>query len=258
MTYLKHRLYLICFLCFILISSSLKAQSLSFSMQASGSDITSSCIGTSITFTNTSTISATNLKWIYGNNSTTGNSFVYSFTSAGTYTITLQNTETNETISKSLIIYSNPTATLSISQNSTCTGNPITFNAVTNSSSSIKNYIWSFGDGSSVTQSHTTTHSYNQSGSYNAFIYVEDMNGCRSSATDTKSITVLGSLNVGFTASGSDYYSCDNNINFQNTTSENGISGIVYTWDFGDGSSSTEKIQEFILIPLLGNILLNY
>lgn len=241
MTYLKHRLYLICFFGVFLLCSSIKAQTLSFSITNGGKELSSSCIGTSLTFTNTSSVNGDNLSWTYGNNTTTGNSFIYSFTTAGTYIITLKNTSTNESVSKQLTIYSNPTASLSISQTSTCTGNPITFNATANTSSTIKNYIWSFGNGSSVTQSNITSHSYNQSGNYNAFLYVEDINGCRSNATETKSITVLGALNIGFTANGTDYFSCDNNINFQNTTGENGTSGIIYTWDFGDGTTSTEK-----------------
>ncbi|WP_225321227.1 PKD domain-containing protein [Rhizosphaericola mali] len=210
-------------------------------MTSSGQDITSSCVGNAITFSNTSGRNGDNLTWSYNNNTVNGNSFLYSFTNQGTYTITLKDNSNNESVSKVITIYSNPTTTISVSQSNICTGNSVTFSANATTTSSIKNYIWSFGDGSSVTQNNTANHSYNQAGNYNAYLYVEDINGCRSPASSTKTVSVIGSLNVGFTANGTDYFSCSNQIDFENTTLENGTLGIVYTWDFGDGTSSTEK-----------------
>lgn len=93
-------------------------------------------------------------------------------------------------------------------------------------------YNWSFGDGTSST-SGSPVHSYSAPGTYNVCLVITASNGC----TDTycATVTVQGGggtgCQAGFTAQVS-----GNSVTFTNSSSP---SGVVSTWSFGDGATST-------------------
>lgn len=120
----------------------------------------------------------------------------------------------------------------------------IHFVSTSTGTSSLTNYYWTFGNGSSASGS-STSHQYSSSGWYNVTLNIYDSSGCNSRYTD--SIYVRG-CQVTPACSASFYYYVDSldscKVHFvSNSTGTN--SGTSYGWSFGDGTygsgSSTTK-----------------
>jgi gliding motility-associated-like protein len=112
-----------------------------------------------------------------------------------------------------------------------------------NNSSSATSYLWDFGDGSPTSNLFAPSHTYTTAGTFTITLIASNPNGC-TATTDTASFVVLvkdDSLFASFTVTKVD--SCNPfTATFTNTsTTNNGPAGpnVVYTWDFGDGSSFT-------------------
>ena len=112
-------------------------------------------------------------------------------------------------------------------------GTDVTF-ANSSTSSGNVSYEWNFGDGSAVSNEANPTHTYAAQGEYTVTLTVTDND---TSDTDTVSQSVrVGALpNANFTSSTS-----DKTVTFSNHTS-GGIGGLTYSWNFGDGNTSTEE-----------------
>ena len=112
-----------------------------------------------------------------------------------------------------------------------------------NNSSSATSYLWDFGDGSPTSNLFAPSHTYTTAGTFTITLIASNPNGC-TATTDTASFVVLvkdDSLFASFTVTKVD--SCNPfTANFTNTsTTNNGPAGpnVVYTWNFGDGTSFT-------------------
>ncbi|MCW8999000.1 MAG: immune inhibitor A, partial [Kangiellaceae bacterium] len=112
-------------------------------------------------------------------------------------------------------------------------GTNVTF---TNSSTSSGNisYDWDFGDGSVNSTEASPTHNYTSEGEYTVTLTITDND---TSDSDSVSQTVrVGALpEANFTSSVN-----AKTVTFSNSTS-GGIGGLSYSWNFGDGNSSTEE-----------------
>jgi|GEM_PF-4735444 len=140
----------------------------------------------------------------------------------------------------------NQSPSASVSANPTSGSSPLAVSFTgsgSDSDGSIASYSWDFGDSDSSSES-SPSHTYQNVGSFTAILTVTDDEG----ATDTASIEIVvnepgenqppsaaadayptsGSapLWVSFTGSGSD---------------SDGSRFVTYSWDFGDGTSSTEQ-----------------
>jgi len=128
-----------------------------------------------------------------------------------------------------------PVANFSYTPESPYTGEAITFNASTSfdSDGSIVNYYWDFGDQTNGTGL-TTTHVYNDDGTYPVNLTVTDDQGLTD--TVTKDVTVLNRVPVAsFTESASTVLTGES-ILFNASGSSDPDGFIVgYFWDFGDG-----------------------
>jgi len=223
------------------------AQQSTFTMQVANSDVISACVGIGVTFTNTSSLPVSNVKWDFGDNYTASKvgSIAHSYEKGGTYTINLINAATLAIVgTRTITIYNNPTATFSMSDSVTCVGNKITFSSTSiPGSGTINTYSWSMGDGNVLTlPSPSVQYTYNQGGVFIPILTVQDNNGCVGNSPSNKQIKVNGNqLQSSFLANGNDFFSCTNNITLENTTNEAGQKGITYLWNFGDNTSSTEK-----------------
>lgn len=98
-------------------------------------------------------------------------------------------------------------------------------------------YSWSFGDGSNSSQMNPT-HVYNAPGVYNVCLYITDAGGCADSSCQT--ITVG---NSGPNCSAQFYYfpsgAGSGSFLFISDSLSNSLAAS-YSWDFGDGNSSTQ------------------
>ncbi len=124
-----------------------------------------------------------------------------------------------------------------------CFKSPVSLKDTSKSNSKILSWQWNFGDGNSQTlnQSGTVSHRYNSPGQYYVSLTITDSSGCSSNSnasSQSRSVNVNGP-NAAFNPSGNStfitlpvsFYNYTNNYNSYNTQ---------YTWQFGDGTSSTD------------------
>ena len=100
----------------------------------------------------------------------------------------------------------------------------------------ITEYMWDFGDGNTGT-GETTTHTYSEDGEYTVTLTVTDDDS--STDTDTTMVTVS---NPDIVVDAGGPYSGETGIpiQFSGSASE-GTPPYMYSWEFGDGNSSTEQ-----------------
>jgi gliding motility-associated-like protein len=96
-------------------------------------------------------------------------------------------------------------------------------------------WSWAFGDGQTSTLSNPSN-SYVTVGTYNVLLVSGNPNSCNKTDTATKSITILPSPLADFTWSPNPPIPNTPNV-FTNTS----VAATQYLWDFGDGTSSTDK-----------------
>jgi RHS repeat-associated protein len=180
--------------------------------------------------------------WNFGDgNTATGVTASHSYATAGTYTITLTVTDSDggsAQTTKTVTIDNTPTAAFTAMPSSSDVGQTINFNSSgsTASGSSITGYSWNFGDGNTSTVANPT-HVYSTAGSYNVTLTVTDGNGGTGSVGHA--VTQYGLPTAAFTETPSTT-EIDHVVSFNSggsTASGSSITG--YSWNFGDGSTST-------------------
>ncbi|MBR1632117.1 MAG: PKD domain-containing protein [Paludibacteraceae bacterium] len=101
-----------------------------------------------------------------------------------------------------------------------------------NTSTNGDTYTWKFGDGNTSTQK-SPEHTYKSAGSYKVELTVQSTSDKEGKDVFSKTISVKGqSLAAKFS-----YKANGREITFINQS----VSATEYSWDFGDGTSSTEK-----------------
>lgn len=197
--------------------------------------------GTGSTASDGATLSS--YSWDFGDGSTsTQASPTHKYLVAGTFTAKLTVTDSQGAVStqasKSVVTtHAAPTAVIG----SSATALTVAFDgtaSTTSDGATISTYAWEFGDGGTSSQP-GPSHSYNAAGTYVAKLTITDSVG-GVSAQATKSITVaaahqkpvavIGSVPVGLTVA----------YDGTGSTTSDGATIAAYTWDFGDGGTSTE------------------
>jgi gliding motility-associated-like protein len=118
-----------------------------------------------------------------------------------------------------------------------CENDAVTFNDLSTTTGSLVKWTFDFGDGN--TQSFTNapfTHVYRDTGEFIPQLTVEDNLGC----TDTYKLTDTVFISTPEAWFYSDYTTICPSSNIQFTDSSTG-KGFSYLWDFGNGSTSTQK-----------------
>jgi gliding motility-associated-like protein len=201
-------------------------------------NVSSGCAPLTVTFTDQSTPGSTTWKWNFGNGNSTVNpdnrSVTAIYTVSGIYTVNL--TLSNQsTVSHTITVFKNPVANFSVSPTTGCAGQTITLSSTTiTGSGAIKEYIWKYGDGTSLTgAAATTTHVYGVN-IYPVGLIVTDVNQCNSDTS--KNITVVKAPVASFTTTPNTPAQCfpPLDVQFNNTSTITGPA--TYSWDFGDGS----------------------
>jgi gliding motility-associated-like protein len=208
-------------------------------------DKTNICIPSLVTFNDTSysDTTITNWQWNFGDGSSgyTGIDTSYTYTaSQDTFKVELIVTNAIgcvDALITPIITYS-PTSSISISDNTVCSGDSVYFSATDyTAQGSNLTFNWDFSDGN-TSNSQTPSNAFNSGGSYTVnLVYQEISTGCKDSITQL--ISVQDKPIAGFTSSAdATPVICPNdNVLFTNTTvSPNATS---YFWDFGNGNTST-------------------
>ncbi len=195
-----------------------------------------------VTFFN-STTGATSYSWTFGDGSpvfTTGSTanFVHTYTSYGTYTVTMVATGANGcTTTTTLTVvfdkFVSASFSVTLAEFSGCVPHTVTPN---NASQNASSYVWNFGDGTptvTTTSFVAPSHTYTVGGSYT--ISVIASNSCNSSTSTVGPITVVGPPVINFSATPT--LGCSpQTVTFGNTTTGASPTNNFY-WDFGNGNT---------------------
>ncbi|MFC4263222.1 PKD domain-containing protein [Ferruginibacter yonginensis] len=169
------------------------------------------------------------------------NATQYTVTQTGDYkAIQFSNTGGCFSVSatKHIDIFPQPIAGFKINQSLQCLpNNNFQFTDTSSVNSGVLQYLWDFGDGLTSTIANPT-HVYTQPGVYNVVLKVQVGGGCE--ALSNLPVTVKPGAKAAFQIPKA---ICTNNIFLPvNNTNTNGINGINYLWDFGNGQTSTNAM----------------
>lgn len=194
------------------------------------------CAPLSICFTDTSSGNPTSWSWDFGDGSTsTEQSPCHMFAAAGTYEVclTVTNSYGSDTDCSVVTLNAAPAADFTANRSYACLNQPVAFTDL--SSGNPFTYSWNFGDGGTSSIANPE-HTYTQQGTFTVSLTVS--NSCGSdSETKTGFITVAAGLQSDF--SYSPVGACAPvTIHF---TDGSTCEANEWSWDFGDGSTSTEQ-----------------
>ncbi len=193
---------------------------------------TNSIAGAIATFTNTS-VNGVTYSWAFGDGQTsTAQNPSHTYTSDGTYTVTLTTTNPcgTSTSSQVVVIATPPTANFSAAQATGCV--PLTVQFTNTSSANTTGYAWSFPGGTpSSSTALNPVVAYNTPGAYTVTLTASNPAGSNT-ATKTNFITVNPGPTAGFTS-----FVAGATATFTNTS----VNGVTYSWVFGDGQTSTAQ-----------------
>lgn len=208
---------------------------------------TSGCAPQAVTFNNTSP-AGSNFTWTFGDGGTFNgqNPPAHTYASNGTYTVTLSMTGANgcqgSTTSSNLITLSPPTAAFSANVLKGCDPLSVQFEDNSSSSNPIVNWHWTFGDGTTFDGLVPPVHTY-PVGIYDVSLTITTQSGCIGTDTVQQYIQVGHIDAVNFSIN-STPQCAKTSIDFTNLSVINAPhdpSEVTYSWDFGDGGTSTQE-----------------
>ncbi|MDI9319591.1 MAG: PKD domain-containing protein [Phycisphaerales bacterium] len=207
-------------------------------------DIYSGCNPLYVHFTDksTGTTSGTTYSWDFGDSKTSVlASPSTTYIATGTYTVRLTvKTGSGPSSSKTATInvYPSPIANYTSVPISGCPCTNVTFtNTSVANAPGAYTTVWSFGDGYTAT-SNNTTHLYCASGSYNVALKVTNSAGCENTRIDSSKVIIFEKPKGDFSTSKVNLCKVPDTVSF-NATATKGKSPYTYSWDFGDGGTST-------------------
>ncbi|MDQ6609335.1 MAG: PKD domain-containing protein, partial [Bacteroidota bacterium] len=180
--------------------------------------------------------------WNFGDGSTSSiKSPSHNYSSIGPFSVSLSVTSnagcTDNSTKSVATIYQQPTAKFNVPAE-VCYGTSVNYTDQSLASgSTISQWQWDFGDGSLPSTQQNPTHNYASPGTYTVSLIVTSAVGCVSIAT-TKSLVVNALPMADFISSAP---SCvTKTISFTNTSSSNSGAIIKWSWNYGDGGTSSQ------------------
>jgi PKD repeat protein len=195
---------------------------------------TTGCQPLTLPFTSFATPGAF-VEWDFGDGNTAANpNPVHTFTEAGTFEVVQYVTNGCGYDSATVNITVLPAPDLSFEHAPfVCLGDTIQFSNT--SLDPLAGTVWDFGDGDSSVLNNPL-HTYEQEGTYTVQLTgISSQNGCP--ATVSSDVLVVGLPTADFSAP-----SFDGCTPFTITFANNSSGGDFYTWDFGDGNTSTDEM----------------
>ncbi len=200
------------------------------------------CTGQSITFSNTSVPTAVSANWIFGDGgtSTTINP-VYTYTAAGTYTVSLSATGAggcSGNATSVVTVNQSPVMAFTADTMISCSVPfAVTFS---NSTTGASTYHWNFGDGNtSVTTSPVNT--YTAPGTYTVTLAATNNTGTCSDSIVKNSLIVISLPIAAYTAI-PDSGCIPLPVNFTSNSTSLLDPITSYTWSYGDGNSAATAV----------------
>lgn len=208
-------------------------------------DKTSGCSPLGIRFTNLSNTGPNiQYEWDFGNgnSSVLQNPFaIYLEEKVYTVTLTVRSGTQTATKTRTITVYKKPVVDFSVIKPKVCLPEGVQLNSLaTSGDGTIANYQWDFGDG--FTQagfSNSMSHFYTVPMIPAVSLTVTNSFGCMSSATKTNLVEILPKIEPLFAVNKT--LLCDLSDSIQLTNNSTGPGTLLYSWDFGDGTTSTLK-----------------
>ncbi|RYD56894.1 MAG: PKD domain-containing protein [Sphingobacteriales bacterium] len=201
--------------------------------QATFTSNATGCVGSSMSFTNTTTPTASSYAWQFGNSATsTAQSPNYTYTTAGTYNVRLiaNYASCSDTAYKTITIGAKPKVQFTANATTSCvTPFAVSFNNTTTGAAS---YLWKFGDGGTGTSA-TPTYTYNNIGNHTVRLISTTSLGCQDSLTRSSYIKI-SKPSASITATPLTGCIPATTLLTANISSAVPVTG--YSWDYGDGS----------------------
>lgn len=211
------------------------------------------CQNDSTRFTDTSTITTGTIKswnWTYGDGNTSvrtnGQPYNYAYATYGNYnpglTVTSDSGCVSATVSRPLVVNPLPSTDFSMPASACLPGGSVAFTNLTTVPAGFTTtytYVWNFGDGSSNSTATSPTHVYSTGGNYSVTLTATSAEGC---IADSVKI-----FNKFFPAPFANYTVSSTAICqgvesiFTDTSIAPGSSISQWSWNFGDGSTSTVR-----------------
>jgi gliding motility-associated-like protein len=209
-------------------------------------DKTGGCSPITINFTNLSSGASPNAKysWDFGNgnmSSLKNPSAIY--LQEKTYTVTLTVTDGNNTSTKTktITVYKRPVVDFSSASAKVCLPAAAQFNSTSTAGDGfISNYQWDFGDGTTqYGYGNQMSHYYYNEQIATVSLTVTNSYGCQSSITKPNIVEILPKIDPVFTVDQNLLCTTDSSIHLTNNSTGPGT--LLYSWNFGDGTSSSQK-----------------
>ena len=200
------------------------------------------CAPMLVQFTSTSTGNPTSYQWNLGNSATSVlPSPSTTYTTPGTYTVTLTVSNANgsntKTVTNYITVLGNPVVNFTVNDTAGCPPQSVVF---TNASDPVTpgpaTYSWSFGDGNTSTQQNPS-HTFPYPGFYNITLSVTNSGGCVTSVTKPNYVHAYTPPAADFSAAQTSYCITPSTVSF--TSIVTGSGPYTYNWDFGDGGNAT-------------------
>lgn len=207
------------------------------------------CQGLTTTFQNISNSTDGNIatySWEFGDNTgvSTDLNPTYGYENPGMYDATLivsTNYGCYDTITKPVSVSPKPVVDFSVADTEGCSPFCVTFENASTIESGVVGYSWSFGDGTTSSQTSPkkcfTNNSLSDAHFTVSLTAISDK-GCVDSVKKMDYITVASQPTASFNASSTSLLIGDTKVDFANTSTN----ATSYSWDFGDGTEiSTSK-----------------
>lgn len=202
----------------------------------------------SVTFTDHS-LGADTWTWNFGDGAVSSEkSPIHNYTASGVYSVslTVTNNESGCSKTKTQTVRVILDKANFISSNATiCRNLPVTFTASNSSPANISLYTWSFGDGTSVSDSgNTISHAYTKSSAYDVTLIIKDANGCLDSIKKPLAVRVDGPTASFRSAQAG---TCLNQeVSFSDSSFSDGTHALQeWKFNWGDGNSQTFTAAPF-------------
>ncbi|TMI25682.1 PKD domain-containing protein, partial [Candidatus Bathyarchaeota archaeon] len=204
-------------------------------------------VGDSISFNSTATggIPPYTFSWNFGESTSNArggtslpNTMTHTYTSAGTYTVAVNATDTNGKIgsASATVTVAAPLALTVSGPSSGIVGTSLSFSAAASGGTSPYAFSWNFGDGTSLATGSTASHKYAVAGAYTVRANATDAKGRLASASAGITINAPP-LTAVATASGSNEVGLA--VNLTATASGGTQPYVSFIWNFGDGSTGS-------------------
>ncbi|HTE13350.1 MAG TPA: PKD domain-containing protein, partial [Chitinophagaceae bacterium] len=193
------------------------------------------CQNTVIQLFNTSQPATGKLQWNFGDSSSSvANPFLL-YTKAGTYIISLVADfgSCKDSVSKPIKIFSKAIAAFSANKTASCSA-PLTIQ-FTNLSAGAVSYKWLFGD-NTTSAVQNPSHTYLQNGIYDVTLITTNSNGCNDTLKQSQYINITP---ADIQITGLPVTGCAPLVFSPSYTVKSVLPIISYTWNFGDGTTST-------------------